>query len=797
MSGDSETDQDELRFELSTHILPGLREIVDSFDGHYQDYDDGVLAFFGVPFAHEDDMERAVEVAMLMRAFIVQQRILLGIDLDSAFAIVSGDVVAGMTNRRHHAELVVTGSPIQQTVALMETVPPKLCWVTEEVQAATRHRFTFRMPSALLFSHLDSENIFELTGVRRQVGTPRGISGIHTQLIGRQVPMQAMLGLADKLKANTGGLIVLQGEAGIGKSRMMQELGETMERLGAQIWTGHCTAQRADSAFSLFSSIFRGVFDVQATDRPDYIRGQIDHIAAFWPPDTLTDRGFIELVMGMQPLEADARRLERLDPSQLRQQIFVTVRHILRNLANQRPMVLLLDDVQWMDSMSADLFLFLINMVVDVPILFVCTYRVGESNLPDSHLDRIKSLHPSHTLRIELQTLAEMDSRLFLQELLGHSPLPETLIQGILTHSGGNPYYIEEYVRVLFEQEYLISRPDGGAGAGQWQVNQGKDIQNLPLPHSLQTLLRTRYDRLPAPQKRALQVASVMGGMVDARLLAAALGEPAGGVLGHLEMRHLLEPAPAANCWRFSHPLIETVVYQSLLGADRRRLHLAVATALELQLESDRDEHADTLAYHFSQADQPQRALAYLVLAGERAAAHSSNIEARGFFIQAQTLLDGEDTIHCTGELCWRVVTGLAEVYLLLGDYSQANALLDAQRHLAQDSTLSVAQRAAIYRLTGQVLEKQSNLALANANYTLGLAILDEAEDVQGKIEMARMLHCFAWNEYLQGEFEHALRTGEQSAFWAQSANALSDIAAAGKYPGRHQCPPGAAGPGA
>lgn len=771
---------DELRFEISSHLKPALLAIIDQHKGRYQEQEDGLLVFFGIPASFEDDAVRCVTVALQMRSMVAtyarENRLTLAVTLAATY----GEVVAGGGRRGSNGDLIVTGAPLLDVAALGAAVPHGQFWVTGSIQSAARHKFSFSAPTDPLPPTVGQDGVFEVTGVRQFPSLRRGLYANSVQLVGRNPQMKAMLTLAQNIQAGNGGLIWLGGEAGIGKSRIMRDFGENLARSGARVWEGYCSVQRKDSAFSLFSSLFRTVFDIQMADRPERIREKIQQVMESWPEGCRQQHSAIEILMGLQPTTADLHQLAGLDPNQLRQQLFVAVRRIVRAFTAQAPMVMLLDDVQWIDPVSAELLLFLVNMVEDTPMIFVCTYRSGETDLPDPNLERARSLDPKHTLRLELEHLSPADSRLFLGELLPNSTLPDGLVQEILDHSGGNPYFIEEYVRMLLEQEFLVRGASTSEKLGDLQVNPRMDMQHLPLPQNLQTLLRSRFDSLPPIEQSLLQVSAVIGNPVDLRLLSALTGESrAATIFQRLQKRHLVEPAANAGLWRFSHSMMETVVYQSMLRSDRRRIHLEVASTLELQLGSTRDEYADTLAYHFTQADRPDKALTYLVLSGERAATHYSNKEALVYFTQAHTLLTDSPEIPCSVDICWRMIVGLANVKQITGQHVEAFDLLTANEYLADDPSLSTAQRAAFRRLKGQVLEKQSKMAEAWAHYNQAMALLDPPNESQDKIEMARLLHSMAWSLYLKGDFEEGLETGRQCVEQAQATGAINVVAKA------------------
>ena len=366
---------------------------------------------------------------------------------------------------------------------------------------------------------------------------------------------------------------------------------------------------------------------VRPVDTEEQIRTKIDQAIKSWPRDASLARPYLEILLGVRPSGIEAERLASLEPDQLRQQVFVSLRRLFQILGKQRPMVLLLDDLHWIDPMSADLLLFLMTMVVSVPILFVCAQRRQGADLPNDRLVKVQSLIPDQTLHLHLPRLSLDDSAELLNELLPQTRLSPDIRQTILKQSDGNPYFIEEYIRMLIAQQVLQHSEDGWNRGGRPGYYTTACAFFVGSPRSF------RIDILPPELKQLLQEASVLSAPFEMDLLER-ISEVRDVRVGleRLESRLLIKQVAESGQWEFSHSLIGNVAYTSMLQVRQKLLHLRIAEVLEHQYAGNVMDYAEILAYHFSNTDHSAKAVTYLVLAGEKAVNRFANEEAISLF---------------------------------------------------------------------------------------------------------------------------------------------------------------------
>jgi predicted ATPase/class 3 adenylate cyclase len=763
---------EEAIFEIVAHVIPALTSIAEEYHGQIIRRQDGLTVVFGAPTAYEDDAERAVQTARRMVHHLRDSARQIDIPLTYGVAVNMGQVVAGQIGPHFHTEFMVRGEAVHTARLVAESAPPGQVWVTEPVRAKTERLFVFEPAPAPMPSHLADLSLAVLVGLRERPAPARGLPTLRARLIGREAPLQSMIGLSKNLNRRFGGLIWIEGEPGIGKSRLMEEFAASMAGSGALTWAGKCSPQRSSHAFSLFTHLVTQALNVQPADTPDQIRSKIVQAVRSWPRDAQMARSYLEMLLGLQPSDLESERLANLEPEQVRQQTFVALRRLFRSLANQQPLVFLLDDLHWIDPMSAEMLLFLITVVTSTPILFVCAQRRQGSDLPNDRLVRVQSLIPTQTLRVTLKRLSAIDGELLLSDLLPQTKLPPTLRHTILEQSEGNPYFIEEFVRMLIEHGYLEQHPDG------WEVDASRDLESLPVPSSLETLVRSRVDALPPDLRQLLQEAAAIGAPFEIDLLGTISDLPdVKADVKRLESRLLVHPGPEPTRYQFNHPLIETVAYGMMLKARRRALHLKIAQALEERWTGAEADHAEELAYHFTQTDQGSKAVKYLVLAGERAIAQYANEEAISYLERAAQWLNTEP--DSPDDMRWQIAASLGDAYQAVGKYADSTAILKAGLALTSTAQLPDDLRAGLYRRLGETARRQGEMDIARANFDTALSILGESTERQAQVEIARSLIGAAWTHFRQGHFDAARETCEACLETARTAGALNELAMA------------------
>ena len=768
---------EEFIFETISFLRPSLIELIHENGGQVLPYHESIKGVFGAPVAREDDPEIAVETVMQILNFYNSLSSQAELPISIHIGVDTGKIVAGQSGLNQADEINAVGEPVQMARMISETCPSGRIWVTQAVRNRTAFRFEYSPVQPNLIEKLNVSTMFQLEGLREQILPVRGLIGLKSPFIGREKEFNTMKEMSTVLDTETGGIIWIDGDAGIGKSRLMREFNDYVVERGATVLNGVCTARRSEYAFSLFSDLIMQALDIQQNSPPNKINEQIDQKLDSWAPELRETRPYLQFLLGIHPSGVQGERITTMEPEQLRRQIFVAIHRLVSALASSRPLVLILDDLQWIDSISADLLLYLSHLVASQRVLFVCAQRQKEVSTFEHVLERTRTMHPDKYVHISINPLTILECRQLLEEFLSSADLPDSILTLIVQQSGGNPYFIEEFVRLLVEKDYLqLVR-------GKLVANHTLQADTIVIPPSLESLIRARVDSLETPARQLLQVASVIGHRFNRNLLRdVADRQDIDILLASLQTRGMLNSTSEESEWEFSHPLIEVIVYNTVLRAQRRILHNRTAKVLEEQWVGNEGEHAEDLAYHFGKAENFTKALHYQILAGERAAARHANEVALSFFEQASELLG--NVAGVSDESRWRIIRGMGEVYQFMGNFDASLTILNSDPDLIHSANLSAYQRAGLYRRMGDTAHKKGDQELAVIHLQEALSALGESKEAQAQVEKALIYARLGWCHFMQSDFDTAKDTILKSMVFAKQAGSITTLAMAENYLG-------------
>ena len=369
--------------------------------------------------------------------------------------------------------------------------------------------------------------VYEVQAMKAEPGRLRGLAGLESPMVGRAVELKAVLGLSEAVKAGKGHAVLVVGEPGLGKSRLISEWksasssSPTSRGQTAAVdlkWAeGHCLSYGQGLAYHLLIDALRSLIGVHSA------AGEIETRAAL---QALCDNLFAGSALDVfpylahllsLPLEGAAReRVQALDPQALQSQYLAGVRHLLQAQAARQPLVLILDDIHWADPSSTELFIKLLPLSGEAPILF-CFLTRPDRDAPGWKLvtSARESLGSDRFVELTLNPLSDSDSRQLVSNLLEIEALPDRMRAAILQKAEGNPFFVEEVIRMLMDRGAIVKKE------GAWAV--GKEIDTVEITDNLQGLLLARIDRMPEDVKRTLRVASVIGRQFSVRVLEQVL----------------------------------------------------------------------------------------------------------------------------------------------------------------------------------------------------------------------------------------------------------------------------------
>ncbi len=728
----------------------------------------GICIIFGLNGMHVDAPERAMRAAWHLRQAFTQRGEKLAIELQ--YCVSLGEVTTGRFAVPVTNEALSSSDPVQEAARIAQNAESDRIWVTPGVRAATQHLF--------VFAHSSTNGVAEAVQMQAMPDLHQRLTDMTGTFIGRASLLESMLQLAQHLPNNEGGVIWLEGEAGMGTSRLMHEFATRMQIEDARLWRASCSAQTTRTPLALFRNLLMYAFGLSASDTQEESRAKMRRsLQRLIPSGTHSiSRNFdeyIDLLCRLETDETASSLYNSLEPQELRQQIFVNVRTLLHLASQNGPLILLLDDLHWIDPMSAELLLFLSNLVLSSPVLFICTQRSRPEQLP-APLRRMQSLYPVYNLHVHVQPLDRSESQALIADLLKQNALSTEVCETILVRSHGNPYFLKELVRTALEHNRLVS-PRAVTEDDVLNKSTGDKSDELLIPGDLRSLLQARINSLSPALKKMLQYMSVLGRPAASSLLATLTQQPnIELLLQQLVRKGLLNYFIETDRWQISHWLTENIVYDGLLKIQQQILHREIAETLESLWRSTDAVYADELAYHFAQANEPQKAVHYHIKAAEYAAAVAANEEATTHYLNAQTLL--ANTLGIDDEMRWQVASGLGATYMAVGKYSESAATLEQILPL---ETPSPQDRAVALRRLSQVYQKQGKTEEAIHTIAQAIDLLANISTSAAQLEKRRLYISRAWTYFFAGELPKAQEDCRHVLAQAIKTNSLREQSAA------------------
>jgi ABC-type oligopeptide transport system substrate-binding subunit/class 3 adenylate cyclase len=600
---------------------------VEDYGGTVKDLaGDGVLALFGAPAAHEDDPERAVRAGLRIAQEINSygREVAQGWGTDGLAVRVgvnTGPVALGPIGAGVRVEYAAFGDTVNTAARLQGAADPGAVLVGGDTKRLVEAAFEWGDAQRLELKG-KSEPVEAFAAVRatadgaRQRGTP----GLQSRLIGRERELAQARKAVEGALRGTGGILFLLGEAGIGKSRLLAELHEVAEEDSdathpAQWLEGRCVSYGESLPYWPFRDLVRRWLEI-SVDEPELrtrvaLRRRLeplfgDRTAEIYP--------YVAALLDLS-LEPDAQtKLAELSPEALQYRTFEVVATLVARLAEDGPVFLVLEDLHWADSTSLQLVERLLPVTQDAGVLLGVVMRVERDHASWRLRELAARDFPHRTTEVTLDALAGDAGGELLDALIGVSTLPGELRERILSAAEGNPFFLEELVRSLVDAGALVRSDDG------WRFDHDATVD---LPPTVELVIVARIDRLPDASRDVLVAASVLGRHFGVPLLEGVSGGNGStrDALHELERLDLVReerrwPQPE---YRFKHALIQEGAYRSMLVADRTRLHRRAAEWLEDRYSGNEEEVAGLLAHHWLAARDEDKAIEYLLRAGDRA----------------------------------------------------------------------------------------------------------------------------------------------------------------------------------
>jgi class 3 adenylate cyclase/tetratricopeptide (TPR) repeat protein len=618
--------------EITGEIFAGVKQIIAKYEGFIDRLlGDGVLAFFGIPKAHEDDPTRALQAALEIHEFVkglsprYEGRI--GAPLSMHSGVNTGLVVTAEVDPEKGSQ-GVAGDAVNLAARLSGLAGAGEILVGEETVRRTKERFEFQdLGSKRVKGKAEPVAVFKLISAKAH--TPSLDRQVSSAMVGRDRELNRLELQVMKVVNGEGSVVQVSGEAGIGKSRLLAELRRREVMQKVPLLEGRAISIGRNLSFYPLIDLLKQWAGISEEDAEGAAFNKLDRtIRSIHPEEADEILPFVATLMGMKLKGKYAERVQGIEGEALEKLIFKNIRELLIKGSERTPTVIIMEDLHWADTSSLLLLQSLFRLAEKYRILFINLFRPGYWQGEDRSMEKIGELLPNHTIELNIQPLDLKAGEALIGNLLNIQGLPYTLRQQIIERSGGNPFFIEEVVRSLID--------DGAIVRVGTSFEVTDKINSVVVPPTINDVLIARIDRLEEKTRELVKVASVIGRNFFDRILkdVAASIEGIDNKLATLKDLQLIRDRMRMEEleYFFKHALAQEAAYESTLLEQRKQLHLKVAESIERLFSERLHEFYGILALHYSKTDNLEKTEEYMTKAGEEALRASSSSEALHYY---------------------------------------------------------------------------------------------------------------------------------------------------------------------
>ncbi len=750
---------DEAGEKLSRYIC-WVQRILARYEGTLLDITIGdkgsyLYAAWGAPLAHEDDPQRAALAALELRtapadlAFLGPPRV----------GLSRGTMRVGTCGGRTRRTYAALGDEVNVAARLMQHAAPGEILVSERIRRALVPAMSCEALPAILFKGRSLPiPVARLLGMNWPTVGCLGLPAYPFPMIGREAEVELIQGKIELARQGQGQVVSISGEAGTGKSRLVAEVVARANAQGIAAYGGECQSYGTHTPYLVWRDIWRGFFGLQMGMPADEQARALSEALARIDPRLAPRAPLLGPVLNLPLVDNELTR--SFDAKLHKDSLESLLVDCLKAWAGERPLLIVLEDMHWLDALSRDLLETLGCAVANLPVLIILAYRLSEGE--PGPVPRLAeqpywtAIHLSEFTRAEAERLAWAK--------LGHlkvrgGPATAMLVEQVLARAQGNPFYIEELLNYLLDRGLDLADP--------------VVLRELQWPENLHSLILSRIDQLPERQKVTLKVASVIGRLFrvawlhgyypalgDLELVKADLD-----ALRKADLTPLATPEPDL-AYLFKHVITQEVAYESLAYATRAALHEQLAGYLEAAYPGA--PLLDLLAYHYEQSGNQVKKKHYLRLAGEAAQAVYANIAALNYYARLLPLVAvPEERIDLDLEM-GRLLDREARWDEAEGHYRQALAI--AEQHGGAPA------RARCRHALGVLARQRGDYGPAIEWLNLAWADWEGTDDLSGKSQTLAEIGTVAWR---RGEFAQASVYLQQGLALARQAGDNKAVALA------------------
>jgi len=646
---------------------------IERFDGYVARYmGDGMLVYFGYPLAHEDDAERAVraglgiieEVASLDLSFEVELSVRVGI---ATGLVVAGDIVGEGASE----ERTVLGETPNLAARLQGIAPPGGVIIADSTRRLVEGRVEVEtLEPVSLKGFRESVQAFRAIGIHAASRFDASSSNSLTPFVARSSELNLLTDRWQQACSGDGQVVLLSGEAGIGKSRILHELRDLLGTFAHVSIRFQCSPFNSNTPFSPIIEQLRFTAGFAKSDADE---NRLDKLEQFIGETTGNIGNDAPRLAALMQLPLERYPPLELSPARQKAEIIEVLVDLLVHFSRNSPLIVFVEDIHWIDPSTLEVFDAFVDELQTLPVMLVLTHRPGL----DQRWEEF-----GHVATISLNRMGRKEMRSMVDRVTGGKALPESILEQILERTDGVPLFVEELIKTLLESK-LVQEVDG-------QFVSEEALPSKAIPATLRDSLMARLDRL-APVKEVAQAAACIGREFSSELLTSIIDTPGlDEKLDQLVDSGLIFRRGSRDQGRFvfKHALVQDAAYESLLKARRRGLHARIAKLLEDEYSDRGDIEPELLAHHYTEADQAEPALRYWLRAGQQSTRQCAHAEAiahlrRGLSI-VDTLPQSEEK-NCS-EIEFRKVLGVplmnkegAASAVVFENYQRAQALCEQE----------------------------------------------------------------------------------------------------------------------
>jgi class 3 adenylate cyclase/tetratricopeptide (TPR) repeat protein len=698
---------------------------------------DGFMALFGAPLSHEDHVRRALLAALAIRQVLREGGATADRELNELeirIGIHTGPVVFGPVANDLAMDYTVIGDTANTAARLQQVAEPGTILISEATRSlAEGYARTEPVGPLILKGKAEPIPAYRLLEVsHRRAGLREAPSPRMAVFVDRESELAILNNFLRQVENGHGQAVGLVGEPGIGKSRLLAEFHRQVADGRANWVEGRCLSYGTAIPYLLVLDLLRSNCGILETDRSEVVADKVH-------------AGLREV--RMDPVEDGPVLLHLLEiknvtdlpvfsnPEAVKRKAFETLRELSLKRSVQRPLIVVLEDLHWVDKVSEEFLGFLAESVRDARVLLLATYRPGY---------RPPWIDKSYAGQTPLQPLSQGDSTQMVRSVLRVDRLVDLVTQEIVAKADGNPFFLEQLAL---------------------HAGEARDLRtDLMVPNTIHDVVMARIDRLPEQTKHVLQTAAVIGREFPLRLLKA-MWQGSGSIedqlreLAHLEFVYR-RVETEGSVYVFRHALTQETAYGSLLERHRRACHAAVGRALEDLYSGRVEEVAELLALHFGRSDQAEKSIDYAILAGEKSQRRWANNEALTYFNDALHRLDLLPDTEPNRLRRIDAVVKQAEVKFALGQHAEHIDALDQIAGFV-DETDDPRRRATWHYwrgFLGVLTGGQPDIAIDHCNLAARLATETGLADIKAFAES-----CLTQVYLFVGRLREAIETGERA----------------------------------